>query len=264
MKFALIDNNRIEATKGAKGICPSCGSELIAKCGEFKVNHWAHKGIRDCDPWWETEKEWHRLWKNNFPNEWQEVTFTDESTGEKHIADVQTSNGVVIEFQHSHINPQERISRERFYKKMVWVVDGTRLKRDFLRFLKGCKDLRRTDSPNRYIVQFPDECFPSSWLGSIVPVIFDFRGLELIENPKDIRNFLYCLLPNQNKLDSTLVVLSRETFINRAINGDLFKKQQAQRKQNKQPPTQKNIIRAKESPYYYDPKKGRLVKKKRF
>lgn len=51
MKFAIIDNTKVEAIKGVKGICPSCGSELIAKCGEVKVNHWAHKGMRNCDPW---------------------------------------------------------------------------------------------------------------------------------------------------------------------------------------------------------------------
>ena len=66
MKFALIDNIRTEAAKGAKGICPSCGSDLIAKCGDIKVNHWAHKGIRSCDPWSENETEWHREWKGNF------------------------------------------------------------------------------------------------------------------------------------------------------------------------------------------------------
>jgi len=25
----------IEATKGAKGVCPCCGSELVAKCGKL-------------------------------------------------------------------------------------------------------------------------------------------------------------------------------------------------------------------------------------
>jgi uncharacterized coiled-coil protein SlyX len=33
MKFALVNNIKTEATKGAKGICPNCGYELIAKCG---------------------------------------------------------------------------------------------------------------------------------------------------------------------------------------------------------------------------------------
>ena len=56
MRFALVDSNKLEATKGVKGICPSCGSELIAKCGNVKINHWAHKGIRNCDPWWKTKQ----------------------------------------------------------------------------------------------------------------------------------------------------------------------------------------------------------------
>lgn len=44
MKFALIDGIKSEATKGGRGICSNCKSELISKCGEFIINHWAHKG----------------------------------------------------------------------------------------------------------------------------------------------------------------------------------------------------------------------------
>lgn len=121
MKFALVDGNKTEAIKGAKGICPICSSELMAKCGEVKVNHWAYKSVRNCDSWWEIETEWHRLWKNHFSNEWQETTLTDEQTGEKHIADGRTRHGLVIEFQHSHIDSQECTSREKFYKNIYWV-----------------------------------------------------------------------------------------------------------------------------------------------
>jgi competence CoiA-like predicted nuclease len=174
MKFALVDNKRIEANKGAKGICPYCGSELTARCGQIRINHWAHKKDSNCDPWWEPETEWHRLWKNYYPNDWQEIPLSDIQTGEKHIADVRTSHGLVIELQHSHLDPQERISRERFYKHMVWIVDGTRLKRDYPRFLKGKNHFRRTNKQNIFIVDFPDECFPPAWLKSSVPVIFDF------------------------------------------------------------------------------------------
>jgi len=39
MKYALINGKKTEATKGAKGLCPCCGSELIAKCGEVKITH---------------------------------------------------------------------------------------------------------------------------------------------------------------------------------------------------------------------------------
>lgn len=103
MKFALIDSTETIATKEAKGICPNCGSELIAKCGDIKLNHWAHKGSRNCDSWWENETDWHRSWKDNFSTDWQEIILSDEITGEKHIADIRTAHELVIEFQHSHI-----------------------------------------------------------------------------------------------------------------------------------------------------------------
>jgi competence protein CoiA len=173
MKFALIDNIRIEATKGAHGICPNCGSEVIAKCGERKVNHWAHKSTRNCDPWWEPETEWHRSWKNNFPPEWQETSLRDEQTNEKHIADVRTSHGLVIEFQHSHIKPEERTAREAFYRNMVWVVDGARLKNDYPRFVKARKHFRHAGSPHIFVGRDIDSCFHSAWTASTVPVIFD-------------------------------------------------------------------------------------------
>ena len=145
MKFALYENKKIEATKGAKGTCVCCGSELTAKCGMVRINHWAHKKNSNCDPWWENETEWHRSWKNKYPKDWQEMPLPDKKTGENHIADVRTSNNLVIEFQHSRIDPNERISRETFYKNMVWIVDGTRLKRDYSRFLKSINRINRKD-----------------------------------------------------------------------------------------------------------------------
>lgn len=125
MRFARVNDILQEAAPGAHGLCPGCLQPVLAKCGTQKVHHWAHKGTKACDSWWEPETEWHRAWKNNFPAEWQEIFLPDERTGEKHIADVRTSQGLVIEFQHSHIQPRERTSREKFYRNMVWVVDST-------------------------------------------------------------------------------------------------------------------------------------------
>src|SRR5688572_30242664 len=114
MIFAIVDNKRVKATiSGARGVC-LCGSELIAKCGEVRINHWAHKGNRLCDPWWE-ETEWHRTWKGLFPNDWQEVR-QQAASGEWHIADVKTGQEWVIEFQHSHLNTDERRARNDFYQ----------------------------------------------------------------------------------------------------------------------------------------------------
>ena len=132
MRFALSNNERIEPTKRARGVCPCCGSELVARCGEIKRHHWSHKKKCD-DHWWENETDWHRNWKNQFPHEWQEIIQYDES-GEKHIADVKTSAGWTIEFQHSPISKEERDSRDYFYNKLIWIVDGTRRPTDVKQF----------------------------------------------------------------------------------------------------------------------------------
>lgn len=223
MRFALIDGVKVEASKGAKGLCQSCGAEMIAKCGDFKINHWAHKRKYKCDTWWETETEWHRKWKGNYPIEWQEVIQFDSDTNEKHIADIQTNKGLVIEFQHSHLNPEERRKREGFYKNMVWVVDGTRLKRDFPRFFKewksnGISEVHRTDKSGIFEVGFPEFCFPKAWLESSVPVIFDFLGDGTLEDHKSIRNNLYCLFPQIGKY-AGVAEFSRKAFLNATTNG---------------------------------------------
>jgi hypothetical protein len=225
MKFALVCGKRTEATKGARGVCPNsdCNSELIAKCGKIRTNYWAHKSKRNCDAWWEPETEWHRSWKNNFPSDWQEIVLSDELTSEKHIADVRTKHGLVIEFQHSHIDPDERTLREKFYKNMIWVVDGTRLKRDYPRFLEGKNQLRSTNMQGIFLIEYPDQCFPSIWLGGLVPVIFDFRGTEPKEGIHDLSDKLYCLFP-KNRGVSKIVIFSRESFIINIKNGTWFKK----------------------------------------
>jgi len=57
-----------------------------------------------------------------------------DEKGEKHIADVKTKNGWVLEFQHSYIKPEERNYRNAFYSKLVWIIDGLRRKTDRIQF----------------------------------------------------------------------------------------------------------------------------------
>ena len=111
MLIAEVNGERCHATKGAKGTCPSCGGEVYARCGEHRIAHWAHSSGKECDSWHDKETEWHLMWKKYFPIEWQEIIKYDEQTGEKHIADVCTPQGFTLEFQHSHIKPEERRSR---------------------------------------------------------------------------------------------------------------------------------------------------------
>ncbi len=210
MKFALINGDKAEATKGARGLCPSCGSELIARCGELKINHWAHKGNRNCDPWWENETEWHRSWKNNFLKEWQEVTHSDGESGEKHIADVKTDSGWVLEFQHSHLKPEERRSRNSFYSKLVWVVDGLRRKSDKLQFNKALEE-STSENGKPYIcrVRYLDECrLLKEWNDSNALVFFDFQ--EEIDTEQ---SELWFLFPKISSGHAYLSPFSRAEFI---------------------------------------------------
>jgi len=266
MKYALVDGEKREAKTGLKGLCPSCQSQMIPRCGDLRDDHWAHKGKRQCDPWWENETRWHRAWKNNYPKNSQEVVHFDQDSGEKHIADVKTLDGLIIEFQHSYIKAEESKSRELFYKKMLWVVDGTRLKRDFKRFLKGINNVHSTNKKGVYILHFPVECFPKTWLNSSVPVIFDFMGTidkpDFIDAKDILRSMLYMLLPKANSDSRVLIQIDRASFIKGTLDGTLFFKEPKQPTPDIQRRVQPRVRR--EPTHYYDPKKGKMVRKWRF
>ena len=131
MKFAIDNlNKRIKPEfSGQKATCPFCNGSLIGKCGEIYTWHWQHQVNTECDSWKEHETAWHRTWKNKFPDSWQEVIINNDD--EKHIADVRTPNGDIIEFQNSPISSSTIRIREEFYKNMVWVVNAIEFKENF-------------------------------------------------------------------------------------------------------------------------------------
>ena len=181
MRFALSnEEERIEATPRALGVCPGCNAEMLARCGTKKVWHWAHKGQRHCDPWWENETEWHRGWKNRFPTNWQEVPARDE-TGELHIADIKTPYGLVIEFQHSAIQPGEVAKRTNFYDQVIWIVDANRRATDLTQYKRMLSEHypERFDGVAIYTVYCEETRLLKDWgsLGRIVG--FDFGGENL-------------------------------------------------------------------------------------
>jgi len=174
MKFALINRQRQEAQPNLSGECLGCGMPMVARCGEVRVWHWAHKGRRVCDSWWENETEWHRAWKDQFPADWQEVVHHAE-TGEKHIADVKTERGWVIEFQHSYLKPEERRSRDAFYPKLVWVVHASRRERDGKQFLEALNNGVRIGGALPIVKVRSDDCaLLREWAGSRAPIFLDF------------------------------------------------------------------------------------------
>ena len=149
---------------------------MVAKCGRVKVWHWAHKGKKPCDPWYESETQWHRDWKNRFPSEWQEIVHQDARSGEIHIADVKAPHGLVLEFQHSPITPDEMRARETFYGELVWIVDGLRGELDRSYFDMGLSGPIQDDPLVYQVTWWGRGQLLRNWSEAKAKVYLDFGG----------------------------------------------------------------------------------------
>jgi competence CoiA-like predicted nuclease len=125
MQYAILNNERMEATPNMTAICPVCKSTVISKCGSIMVWHWAHQSKEDCDSWYEPESEWHRGWKNYFLPEQREVVIG------RHRADIKV-NSTVIELQNSSISAEDIQERELFYNKMIWIINSKEFEHNFI------------------------------------------------------------------------------------------------------------------------------------
>jgi competence protein CoiA len=221
VRYASINGVRREAEPKLRGTCPNCDREVVAKCGQQRIWHWSHLGKLECDRWWEPETEWHRAWKAFFPQEWQEVVHI-ASDGERHIADVKNDSGWVIELQHSPIAPEERLSRESFYEPMVWVVDGTRYKRDLAAF-REAMNFRNSDANNRLVLTPPTgrAGIFRRWAPLRRPVFIDFGDEEFlipgIQLPPE--RILWQLQLDRRSGRVVVAPVTRASFIQFALNG---------------------------------------------
>lgn len=137
------------AYSGERAVCGFCKKEVIGKCGEIYIWHWQHVHNVDCDVWKEAETEWHRNWKNKFPFDWQETII--EKNGQKHIADIFTPNGIVIEFQNSAISSSTIAEREKFYEKIIWVINAQTFKDNLI--TENITDQQLAEIERRYSTQ---------------------------------------------------------------------------------------------------------------
>lgn len=169
MLYADFNGLRIKANKeNRNAICPICGKEVISKCGELKIWHWAHKSINECDSWHNGETDWHLEWKELYPENEREIVIKKD--GKIHRADILRKNiwydnefkDVVIEFQNSPISFEEIKEREEFYGNMVWVLNGNTLVNMVLtKFYDGG-------------VNFKWKYFNPRWLAITKPLFIDF------------------------------------------------------------------------------------------
>ena len=100
-------------------MCPTCGTAVIAKCGDINSHHWAHESREDCDAWSENIGPWHLEWQNLVDEQYVEIAIGP------HRADIVGNSGLVVELQHSPIPADHIEAREEFYGDMIWLFDAT-------------------------------------------------------------------------------------------------------------------------------------------
>ena len=224
-RYALVNGKRtdiVDAEIGVHGVCPLCNAELAPRKGKIRNWHWYHVSGRQCDDWYEAKGRWHRAWQAQFDEEWQEVpvvkTLADETT--KHIADVKTPNGWTIEFQYSHISVESVKAREDFYGSMVWVVSGTRLKKDWQygKDLLSRNDCLQTEDGWKYLELKDCHGFNQSWRDRDKLVFFDFCGT--LDEPSGGMDLL-CLIPGEVEGARLLVRVSQVDFVRGCRSGHM-------------------------------------------
>ncbi|MBZ9604264.1 competence protein CoiA [Phyllobacterium chamaecytisi] len=234
MKYASVNGFRQEAEPKLRGTCPNCDGEVVAKCGRQRIWHWSHLGKLECDRWSEPETEWHRAWKALFPQDWQEFPHIADD-GERHIADVRTDKGLVIELQHSPIHPDERLSRENFYETMVWVVDGMRFKRDLGAFREAVAEGVLQFNP-LYLLPPPRAAgIFQRWARLQCDVFIDFGDEEFrIAGFQLHKRVLWQLMLYRGIGPVVIAPITRESFIQYCLDGSVLQqlavKQRARRR----------------------------------
>jgi len=244
MRYAILNNSRVEAKteyREQKCICPECNAEVIPVCGNTYAHHWRHKVKTDCILEYTPMTPWHKAWQNQFDDSCREIVHFDEITKEKHVADIKTQNGIIVELQHSAISIEERVSREKFYKNMIWIIDGRKY------YEKFKKIKYKQINQYQFICLNPNEGFPSEWLNCSVPIYFDYLGLD---NHLNENFFIFELTKRNNQILITKILI--KTFIQEIKNAKAIIPNNINyyvipqtNKQNK-----KNVIR-KNRPYMY-------------
>jgi competence protein CoiA len=134
---------------------------------------------------------------------------------------VKTDRGIVLEFQHSFLQREERESREKFYRNMVWVVDGLRRVRDrssFFELLARAPIVKA--KPLTYSLRSNEGALLRDWVDSHSPVFFDFgdnseAGVSL-SLPAPV---LWRLEPRSPKGEAHLSPVLKTAFVNKYLKG---------------------------------------------
>jgi competence CoiA-like predicted nuclease len=127
VKISAEDYDKSSKTFFDELKCRCCNTNVIAKQGDIKIWHFSHESKNSCSEWHKPMSEWHKNWQNEFDKEFREIIHHGKLG--KHIADVKTKHGHIIEFQNSPISSKEILQREEFYgDKLLWILNSDTFK----------------------------------------------------------------------------------------------------------------------------------------
>jgi len=123
-----LTEERIRARPGLYAVCPGCQKDVIPRCGDFKIWHWAHKaGICKYDS--EPYTAWHLEWQEKALNAGMEIEKIFDPS-QRYRADIyDPKKNIVTEVQHSPITMETIVDRCLFYDskgiEIRWIFDFT-------------------------------------------------------------------------------------------------------------------------------------------
>ena len=188
MYKAVDENGSIVTIVNAKSktnlYCRCCNKRVYYVAGNpgrkyGKCSHFRHyKGCQCIDDWNHDKTQWHKDWQDCFPIDNQEVIV--ENDGKKHIADVLISESkVIVEFQHSHISPDEFNERNEFYTalgfRVIWVFD---VQKQYSRNRIGIGERGYDALREAYYWDTPIDCLGQYKLSSDVDIFLQISGAD--------------------------------------------------------------------------------------
>ena len=187
-KYAYIDNIPIHVkdyiekyhNKTKLKILCNKGHELVCVNGSVRQPHFRHKN--PCDVTDVVMTKWHCEWQSNFPN--TECLFPKLHDGQvkDRRADVLLENHkVVIEFQHSNIEPKEVQERKNDYAlhnhKTIWVIHGN-----------NSVTTKKLDYSNRVYLEFVTEKWKYKSFSCYEYIFIDIDGYLYKVYPNDVKS----------------------------------------------------------------------------
>jgi hypothetical protein len=155
---------KIFASKEKHALCPCCSSLLIPKCGDIRINHWAHYPGNTCimDGYFDNLESY--LWKSK-----QDPNIC-ENIHNNEIVDIIGKDGWKIMIYKGENEDNITNRCKNLKEKVLWIVDGTEY--GFLG-----KDEKIDVEREEYVWPKPKYALINNMKGSIY-ILIDYSNVE--------------------------------------------------------------------------------------